>query len=35
MQKVLNMIFEDILGFHAEAIRFFAKKGEVALVGSW
>lgn len=31
MQKVLTMIFDDILGFHAQAIRFFAKKGDMPL----
>ena len=32
MQRVLNLIFEDIMEFHAAAIRFFAKKGEVAQI---
>lgn len=28
MQKVLCMMFDDIVDFHTEAVRFFAKNGE-------
>ena len=28
MQAVLGMMFDDIVAFHTEAVRFFAKSGK-------
>lgn len=34
MQRVLGMMFEDIMAFHTEAVRFFAKNGNYLLVSN-